>query len=328
MRNLIVISAVLSPFFLFAQTGYSSKDTLVFAPDSSYSRDLVRNGKELVFATSKNGVVALNEKTGETRQLILDSPSGEFRSVVLDGTATYGMVSGDNGEVWLQEGNFRSLVLNKPGLFFDDMARCGNIVTIIGDPVDGRFQLFQLDLTTKKASPLGIAPIAVGDEACYAASGTTVLQPADSVILFISGGSLVARLHRLDMRKKSSSSASILLPMQTGVGCGPFSMHFINENDGMIVGGCYAAPNEPATALYTHDGGATWDTTITSGYRSCVTGNEKVQFTCGINGIEISTDKGKTWKPFDNGNFCALLLEKRYLYATTNKGYCIRYKLK
>ncbi len=324
MRNLIVISAVLSPFFLLGQTGFSSKDTLQFASDSSYSRDIIRVGKELVFATSKNGVIALNEKKEETRQLIPGSPSGEFRSVISDGKTVYGMVSGDHGEVWRTKGKDHLLVSKQAGMFFDDMARTDHSFVVLGDPVNNEFVLYRIDLTINKVASIE-GPQSIGDEACYAASGTTVLT-SGTTIIFISGGSSAVRYHRSDDNGKTWTSTE--LPMQVGEGCGPFSIHFINEKDGMIVGGCYAKPNEPATALYTNDGGLTWHTTTTAGYRSCVTGNENVQFTCGTTGIEISTDKGKTWQPFDKGNFCALLLEKRYLYATTNKGYCIRYKLR
>lgn len=320
--------AVLSCSHLEAQDHYfSRKDTLVFAPDSSYARAMERNGRQLIFGTSKNGVVALNEKTGAVEELIPPSASGEFRSVI-PGKTTFGMVSGDHGEIWSSNTAAPFLAIHQPGLFFDDMDRHRNSITILGDPDAGKFSLFILETGTLKLKVVN-GPKAIGDEACYAASGTTVLHPADSTIIFISGGSKAARYHRTDNLGRTWLSAE--LPMSTGEGCGPFSICAIDGSRVLIVGGCYADPAaKEKTALYSTDGGKSWKNAETppGGYRSCVTGNKKVQFACGTNGIDISIDGGKNWTPFDRGNYCALLLEKKHVYATTGKGYCVRYRLK
>jgi len=328
VKNSIAILAVLNCFGFLAQNSYfSRKDTLIFAPDSSYARSVVRDGNNLLFGTSRNGVVQLNEKTGELRTLILESPSGEFRSVITTGNTTIGMVAGDNGEIWSTTATRPFLAVDKKTLFFDDMDRYGNSVAVLGDPVNGEFSLFLFDLSAGKLQTLN-APKSIKDEACYAASGTTVLHPSASTILFISGGSNAARFHRTDDLGKTWTSVD--LPMRQGEGCGPFSIHFTDREHALIVGGCYTSPNEGTkTSLYSTDGGKSWNVseTATRGYRSCVTGNRKRQFACGTNGIDISTDGGKNWKAFDSGNYCALLLEKKTLYATTNKGKCVRYRL-
>ena len=333
MRNSIVILAVLNCTCLFAQQPlFLRKDTLIFAPDSSYSRSVVRDGENLIFATSKNGVVEFNEETGIPKLLFPPSESGEFRAVMAHDHTIVAMVSGDNGEVVAtaqpSQGITAKQVMNEPGVFLDDIAGFKHQIVALGDPAGHEFQIFITDNTLNSYKAIA-APVAIGDEACYAASGTTILFPSASQIAFISGGSAAVRFHVTN--NLGETWASVDLPMKKGEGCGPFSMHFTSKKNGMIVGGCYTAPNSSEqSSLYSTDGGKTWNVseTCTGGYRSCVTGTKNMQFACGTNGLDISTDGGRNWKPFDKGNFCALLLEKNFLYATTNKGKCIRYQLR
>jgi hypothetical protein len=329
VRNLIAILAIGSlGSSCYAQTpSFSHKDTLRFAADSSYSRAVARFGKELVFGTSKSGVVALNEQTGTTRTLEPAHRPDEFRDVAVRNGFVYMMTSGDNGLVLYRGSKAGGMVTSNEGIFFDDLSLNDQAVMILGDPVDGHFFL---QLHTKDSIQSINWITNKPGEACYAASGTTAQFLPDDRYCFVSGGIDAARFHRFNW--KTSGDYTVLdLPMVTGEGAGPFSVHFMDAEHGMIVGGNYTQPNDTTgTAVYTTDGGTTWQQAeaFPKGYRSCVTGNKKVQFVCGSNGIDYSTDGGKTWHFFDKGNFCALLLEKKYLYATTNRGYCIRYRLK
>jgi len=329
VRNLIVILTALNCTGLFAQKPlFTQKDTLAFAPDSSYSRDLFKKGNTIWFATSRNGVVQYNERTKRSNMIIPPSRAGEFRAVEVVGKTCYGMVSGSSGDLWNYENYSNTLLTSFTGRFFDDIDVSHNSMIILGDPENSEFTLLQLDLRTGNVSSIP-TPYALIYEGCFAASGTTVLHPSDSTIMFVSGSAMGARYHRTDNLGKTWEVRNDL-PMKPGKDCGPFSIHFTDKEHGMITGGCYTDPNDAdSTSLYTTDGGTTWTVseTCTRGYRSCVTGNKKVQFACGTNGIDISTDGGRNWKAFDSGNYCALLLEKKRLYATTNKGKCIRYRV-
>lgn len=324
MRNSIAILAIASlATTAFGQ--YRHKDTLRFTAERSYSRALLRSEKgQLAIATSKTGVIVLDEKKQTNQTPVQPSTSGEFRDILVTPKGLVSMVSGDNGELLLHS----DTLLFKKGMFFDAIDGHQNSVVVLADPIDGSFPLFLVNVATKETvSVKGPAPI--GDEACYAASGTTVAWLSDSTIAFISGGSQAARFHRTDDLGKTWHSVD--LPLQQGEGCGPFSVHFLSQKNAVVVGGCYTDPTNPEkTAAYSTDGGTTWIASAKNpgGYRSCVTGTSKQLFACGSNGIDISTDGGKTWQPFDTGNYCALLLEKKQLYATTNTGVCIRYTLK
>lgn len=329
MRNLISISVLLILSLTGISQTFTRKDSLRFAPDSSYSRAIVRFGKELIFGTSKSGAIAYHERKKTTRQILFAIPKGEYRDIVIWKNIIYGMVSGDDGMI---EQN-RSLKyigrIVHQGVFYDDMSLQGDNLTILGDPVDGVFFLEQYNLhSNEKVADFKIKN--QPNEACYAASGTTACFLENGDYCFISGGGNQANFHRLNW-KDTTSYFKTALPMALGEGAGPFSVFFSDSLHGTIVGGTYTKPNDQSgTAVYTVDGGKTWiaSTTLPAGYRSCVTGNKKIQFACGSSGIDFSTDGGKNWQQFDSGNYCALLLEKKTLYATTNKGVCIRYRIK
>jgi hypothetical protein len=283
---------------------------------------------QLAFATSKSGLVRINEFKTENTALIPASASGEFRDVAFTDKKLIVMTSGENGELLTFDFCKTNTVLWRAGMFFDAMDDRNGRIVVLADPVSSYFPLFIVDPATAETVEI-TGPAAIGDEACYAASGTTIEWISDSTIVFVSGGSEAARFHRSDDLGKTWSSYN--LPLQTGEGCGPFSLCFISGNHVIAVGGSYTDPSNPAgTAAWSSDGGKTWNVPEKgpNGYRSCVAGTKKFQFACGSNGIDISKDGGKTWQPFDSGNYCALLLEKKHLYATTSSGSCIRYRLK
>lgn len=333
MKNSIICFVLIVHNLIVSGQTFVQKDTLRFAPDSSYSRAIARFGDDLLFGTSKTGVVLFNETTNSVSTTIPPSASGEFRDLVIYKNRFYGMVSGDNGELRTILSSFgRNTEISDPGVFYDDITLYKHHVIVLGDPVDGHFFLRESSLHQLKNGKSLLIPAitCLPDEACYAASGTTAQVLKNGDYCFVSGGKNAARFHRFSLND-SSTYRCVNLPMTTGEGAGPFSVYFRDNKHGVIVGGNYTQPKDSSgTAVYTTDGGKTWLPSIKmpAGYRSCVTGFKKVLYACGTTGIDYSTDGGKTWNFFDSGNFCALLVEKGVLYATTNKGICIQYLLK
>ena len=328
MKNSIVIF-VLSCLYT---TGFSQiackADTLRFASDSSYSRAIVRYNQELVFGTSKNGVVALNEKNGTTRTLIPENVAGEFRDLLVLRKKLYAMSSTDIAALIEYENrSIRSLIV-EPGAFFDDIVADKTGIALLGDPFPNSFYLKYISNRAESDNVASIYIPNFPDEACYAASGTTAQFLPGGDYVFVSGGPSAVRFFRFNW-KDTTQVTSVNLPLAKAEGAGPFSVFFWNDLQGVCVGGNYTKPNETSgTACFTNDGGKTWFAASTLGYRSSVTGNKKLLLSCGTNGIDYSLDGGKTWSVFQKGNFCALLLEKNTLYATTNRGYCIRFNLR
>jgi hypothetical protein len=331
VRNSISIFVlIVSSFAAFGQFS-GQKDTLRFAPDSSYSRAIIRYGKDqLIFGTSKSGVIVYNEKTKQAQTIFTPNPNGEYRDLALFGKNVCGMVSGNNGVIEEVMNSSATAMVEDSGVFYDDIVRYKDALIILGDPLGGHFFLRKAPISLGSASFWSHQLPTIKnqpDEACYAASGTTAQLVGKNDYVFVSGGKQSARFHRFDLTDSTTYFVRDL-PMVKGEGAGPFSVCFTDENHGVIVGGNYLqAKDSSGTCVYTEDGGKTWlrSTISPNGYRSCVTGNKNILFSCGTTGIDYSSDGGKTWNPFDTGNYCALLLEKRCLYATTNKGVCIRY---
>jgi len=102
------------------------------------------------------------------------------------------------------------------------------------------------------------------------------------------------------------------LPLKRSETSGIFSVHFINDTDGVAVGGDYK--NEDGTEsnyAFTTNGGSTWSTTSPrvppSGFRSCVaqyvSGKEIGLVAVGPNGTDLSTDLGHKWRRVSDKGF-------------------------
>lgn len=272
--------------------------------------------------------MVFDEKNSRAINVTPKNPDGEFRDLLLNKEhCLISMVSGDNGHIYNTCVQERPAVYDK-GIFYDDLVLTKRGYIILGDPVNNIF--FLRYVLQRGNQPETILPTikSYPGEACYAGSGTTAQLVGKNDYCFVSGGGNSARFHRFSLKDTSTYFFSDL-PMSKGEGAGPFSVCFMDSRNGAIVGGNYLAPNDTTgAAVYSVDGGNNWlpSAKQPNGYRCCVTGTKKLLFCAGTNGIDYSTDGGKTWYFFDKGYFCALLLEGNKLYATTNKGYCIRYQ--
>lgn len=330
MKNLIpFLGTLLIYSFSFGQE-IQSIDTLHFTAEKSYSRALARySKKELVFGTSKTGVILYNEKTKETKTLIKPVKSGEFRDIIVFEKKIYTCVSGDSGIIYKVDGK-KVIELYREACFIDDIVlNNGRSLILLSDPIDNGLTIKVID--TKKRYLKKYGPFkTVEGEAYYAASGTTAQLVEGGSYYYVSGGPNNATFYSRSTFEYEANRTT-QLPLPHAEGAGPFSIFMLDKEKGVIVGGNYTKPdNSDSTSCYTSDGGKTWllSEKQTNGYRSCVTGNTEMLFACGTSGIDYSTDQGKTWNFLMKGNFCALLLEENTLYATTNKGTCLKMKIK
>ncbi len=89
---------------------------------------------------------------------------------------------------------------------------------------------------------------------------------------------------------------------QGATSAGIFSLWFVDDRNGVAVGGDYQKPSAIVkTAIYSDDSGKSWALAITPphGYRSAVAYDAatKTWITVGPNGTDISTDDGRNWRP-------------------------------
>lgn len=328
MKNSIALLGIIS---FLCSAGYSQKtDTLWFSKEKCYSRCLAKKNNELYLGTSSIGVVAINLLTNQTETILENKHNEEVRDLWLHKNTLYAMFSGDHGFVYAIDLSTRTstLILSDSNTFLDDLCGDNNQLYILGDPKHGHFYLRTFAFKSGTFSDL-LPPVnAFENEACYAASGTTALIDRYGNYCFVSGGGNHARFHQFKKVNGKIVVTSVELPMSNGEGCGPFSL--VASKYGLItVGGCWNTPNnaDGSAAISDHEGNKWLNFDTNLGYKSCVVSSKKFTFSCGTKGIEKLAKEYRYWEPFSDGNFCALLLNKNTLYATSNKGYLIRFNL-
>jgi len=297
---------------------------IIFYGDSNiYSRGLyIDTG--LIYLGNSNGSVFQHDTDTKEGELVLKFPNiTEIRDIEQSGKYLYAMQSGNDGKLVKISAKGPVGFVEYPewkGVFFDAMDFNGDVGFIMGDPVDGQFSLFHTKNGGKSWSRCEGSVPAYRGEAGFAASGTNVKVMNDSTYMFISGG---MRSNYYSTNDSGKTWTKVELPYYPGETIGAYSMCFMDEQYGVIVGGDYTQPHlKMNTTYYTFDGGKSWMNSMypPRGYRSCVYCVNGVFYSCGRNGIDFSLNKGKDWTPFADGAFFSLASVEGKLIATMRAG--------
>lgn len=191
---------------------------------------------------------------------------------------------------------------NSSGMFLDAMEFLNEKSGIvIGDPIDGKFfiaRTFDGGVSWKN-TPTQYLPTADSGEACFASSGTNVRKLNQQAAIFVSGG---FSSHLFIKDKK------ILVPIVQGKQTtGANSVAVKNSKILMVVGGDFTTQDSSTNnCFFTNNGGKFWFAPLTPphGYRSCIEWlNKKNWVSCGLNGVDLSKDEGKTWEWISKESF-------------------------
>ncbi len=191
---------------------------------------------------------------------------------------------------------------------------------IIGDPIDHKmFVLRTFDGGNKwQEIPPNYRPVADSGEACFASSGTNVRKLTKSIACFITGG-LRSRLFYKEQK--------IDLPMIQGkesTGANSFAVK--NKKIMIVVGGDFNTPDSTAgNCAMTKDGAKNFITPAVKphGYRSCIEYLNKTNWvTCGLNGVDYTTDDGNTWQKISDEGFhvCRKAKKGKAVFLAGSKG--------
>lgn len=293
-----------------------------YAPDSTYSRAITSDSKNLYIGNSDGFIYQMKLKNLKSKQLS-KKPIAEIRDIALAGKKTLVAMQSNDSSFVLTLKNRKELTqsISNKAIFLDGMDILpSGAGFLMGDPVDGFFTLYKtadFGLHWTEISPK--LPAGIG-EAGFAASGSTVHCLNDSTFAFVSGG-MQSRFFISNNSGKTWSITNLNYPKSNG--SGPFSMCIINPNEMVIVGGDYAQPkNSENTSFYTTDGGLNWipSEKPTLGYRSCVINCDGILYACGTTGIDISKDNGKNWEKFQEGNYFAMHEKNGIIYTSIPNG--------
>jgi photosystem II stability/assembly factor-like uncharacterized protein len=183
---------------------------------------------------------------------------------------------------------------------------------VLGDPIDGRFLLLETTDGGENWNPSANPPIALKDEAAFAASGTCLR--ANTSITIVTGGS---KSRMLVSPISNKEWASVSLPLTNGTASrGAFSVAYGN-NQTIIVGGNYAKDKQTDSVAYLiPKSKAKYKKNAPAigpaGYQSCVEYiNNDIFLATGTSGTNITTDGGKTWRKIDDVSYNVCRKAKR-----------------
>jgi photosystem II stability/assembly factor-like uncharacterized protein len=151
------------------------------------------------------------------------------RAVVLGigpGEASRVYRTDDGGKTWAL-----ALKNDDPRAFFDCMVFQGELGWMLGDPVDGRFQIRSTGDGGRTWSLWKDGPEALPDEAAFAASGTCIALGFRNQLLVVGGGA-AARVHVFRPDTRIWTALDTRLPQRI-----PAAGIFSATDNGLVVGG-------------------------------------------------------------------------------------------
>ena len=262
----------------------------------------------VIWVSGSNGVVGRSSNGGKNWNwmTVKGFEKTEFRDIeafdastaIIMGIAepAYILKTRDGGETW------KVVYENKTkGMFLDAMEFWnGEAGIVVGDPIEGRFFITRTfdSGNTWQDIPFDKRPVADSGEACFAASGTNVRALDMDEAVFISGG-LRSRLYKRD----EVIPLPLIIQGKETTGANSVSVWDHDKKNGgkkmIVVGGDFNADSSSEkNCAITNDGGKTWSAPHTPphGYRSCVEFVSKSDvFSCGLNGVDYSSNGGKDW---------------------------------
>jgi photosystem II stability/assembly factor-like uncharacterized protein len=331
LRSILLLALISTGFAAYTQT--MGIEVLSTGTNTSI-RGLSVVTDNVIWVSGSKGVVGKSTNAGKTWKwmTVKGFDSVEFRDIeAFDANTAVIMGIGepanilktnDGGETW------KIVYENKTrGMFLDAMEFWNEQSGIvIGDPIGGRFFVARTfdGGSSWQDIPFDKRPMADSGEACFAASGTNVRALDRDEAVFISGG--------LRSRVFTRNSPRVLPIIQGTETTGANSIAVWNTfklkggKNMIVVGGDFNKPaSEEKNCFYSNDGGKTWNSPgiPPHGYRSCVEYFSKTDvFTCGLNGVDYSSDGGKNWKLISKEGFhvCRAAKAGTTVYLAGEKG--------
>ncbi len=292
---------------------YQVDDNIAWASGTKCSVIKTINGKDWTDVSVKDtanldfrDIHAFNENEA----VVLSAGNGVAIFHTGDGGSSWKLVYSDtNASVF-----FDGMDFNEQGIGF-----------AFGDPINGKMQLLKSDDFGKSWITITPEnqPELLENEAGFAASGTGIIVSDKAIKIATGGGAksriLVSEIENLDWKYYDT-------PIASGDGTGIFSMSFMDELNGVIVGGNYIdSTNATSNCAITKDGGQTW-TLISNknprGYRSCVAANQSGSelITSGRTGVEYSLDNGKSWLALSDQGYYSVTIHESAGWAVGRYG--------
>jgi photosystem II stability/assembly factor-like uncharacterized protein len=322
--------------FFFSNSSYSQspKIEIITSGGNTSLRGLCVVNDNIIWASGSNGTVGRSTNGGKNWKWfsVKGFEKKEFRDIeafdanvaiiMAVDTPAYILKTIDGGVNW------KIVYENKtPGMFLDAMDFANSRMGIvIGDPINGKIFVATTHNSGNTWEETNeILPFADKGEAFFAASGSNVRLFANNDFFMVSGGTR-SRLITADsafdlpvLQGKESTGANSLDFYDNGIPNKPGKRM-------VVVGGDFA--NDSSTeknCFYSINGGKTWKEPQSPphGYRSSVEFlSQKDILSCGLNGVDYSSDGGKNWKWISKDSFhvCRIARIGTAIFLAGNNG--------
>ncbi len=326
------------PFILIAcnstekkdvKTAFSEVKVEMLLEDSVSIRAIEIMGQDVAFAGSNGYYGIYNSADNQVRlnQQQYDSIFPEFRAVASTSTDFF-MLSVANPALLYKTGDTgqMELVYKEEGekVFYDSMTFWNDQEGIaMGDPVENCLSVIITrdgGNTWNKIS-CDQLPETVEGEAAFAASNSNISVEGEKTWI-ISGGMKSRIFYSPDKGRTWEVFDTPIIQGESTQGA--YSLDFYNENQGIMIGGDYTAPEgNLANKAITSDGGKTWNLIgegENPGYKSSVRyvprSGAKEIVAVGSTGISYSADAGQSWKELsDEGFYTIRFMNDSVAYA-------------
>lgn len=320
----------------FLNASFYAQETIVYGKENEHARAICSNRKIVFVGTNLGNVYRIKKNKSE---LISTDTYPEIRDIQFTNGKLYVMQTGDYGRMLcFKKTTKRSYVLSSiqsfemkgQNVFLDGFCISKNKGLLMGDPIDGKFSLYSFCASGEwKILP---AVASKTGEAAFAASGSTV-QIIGNNWYFVSGG-LKTRLFHSTNEGLTWNIEEV--PFSSCESCGAYSLGVIQNTQAkkdliVLLGGDYKFPEESMNTSFFRDyyqSNWTESTNSPAGYRSVVIYNSKSRllFCGGTNGIDFSSDDGKTWNFLSKEKCYSMIPSGRGIIFSSDKGKIIRIK--
>ena len=326
MFNKIIILTLVN--FLFFTHSSAQSVRVLSSGDKVSLRGLSVVDDKVVWVSGSGGKVGRSVDAGKTWKWhsVKGFEKNDFRDIEAFSETSaiimsvsepaYILKTDDGGESWkvVYQNNTKGMFLDAMD-FYDKLSG-----VVIGDPINDVFFISKTSDggNTWKDLDSSYCPVAEKGEACFASSGTNIRMLDKNNFLFITGGS---RSDLITGFKKAN------MPLEQGKeSTGANSIAIKDYNTFIVVGGDFSTKDSCRNnAVYSTDAGTTWNhpSEAPHGYRSCVeyiSGNTWI--CCGLNGVDLTVDNGKTWKLISKESFhaCRKAKNGKTVFLSGNNG--------
>ena len=286
---------------------------LIISPLNTGSNASIRSlhvvDKNIVWASGSGGEYLLSANGGQSWKLgYIDGAEEDDLRSIYAWNANRALVLGTSnpGRAFLTEtaGEDWQIVYKNtsPGIFFNSLSFADEFRGLaLSDPIDSTSFLIRTNDGGLSWEEIDGMPVLLDKEFNFAASNSCIQYNSSGKIWIVTGGG-GARVFSSDddaISWKASETGIVNAVPSTGI----FSISFIDENRGVIVGGDYENPElNDRIAAFTLDGGERWILAeeMPVQFRSCVFWinyrGKDIALAVGKTGIDISVDNGNTWK--------------------------------